>query len=137
MEATCHKVTGRGRLSVRAGTGQQRVEGFEMRVAACTYLHGSGSTALARQASGLYGSSLHGMDVLFFGSGHPASPLEGRKLGQEVVGIAHCCFRRLRGYRGTLDETLPHRQAQLAHRYVYYVRLRLDLCTGQSGWSGR
>lgn len=41
---------------------------------------------------------------LLFGSGHPVHPPRERKLGQEVVGIAHCCFRRLRGYNGTLDE---------------------------------
>lgn len=83
------------------GQEQGRIESKRSRCE-CTYLHGNGTTALARQAFGLYGST--STSVLREWPPSPPSPPRERKMGQEVVGIAHCCFRRLRGYNGTLDE---------------------------------
>ena len=129
MEATCHKVTGCGWLSVREGTGQGRAgQGSSRRVrdASCTYLQGNGSTARPRQAFGLYGrQSWHyilDMDVSFFGSGHPTHP--GKKNGAgggRDRPLLLPLFTRVERYvyKGTLDEVSQAGtdQTQLAHMY--------------------
>lgn len=73
----------------------------------CTYLHGQrqhgqAKTGIRPVRQAVWPDSQEYIDLCSFGSGHLAHPRE--KLGQEVDGIAHCCFRRLRGYKGTLDE---------------------------------
>lgn len=111
----------------RAGAGQERVEGFEMRVYVSAQTAGAAARPWPdRQAFGLYGST----STFVLREWPPPSPPSKGKMGQEVVGIAHCCFRRLRGYSGTLDEG-SHRQAQLS-THVATARSRPS-----SGWSGK
>lgn len=94
---------GRNRAGDRAGVSRS-VRDASVRI--CTG-SGSGSTALPRQA----GIRSVRQSVLREWPPSPPSPPREGKMGQEVVGIAHCCFRRLRGYNGTLDEVSQAGQA--------------------------
>ena len=98
MEATCHKATGCGWLSVRTGTGQGSRSRRVGDVSECTYLHGQ------RQHGHGSGQDRHSACTFVLREWPPCQPTQVEKPGQEVDGIAHCCSRRLRGYKGTLDE---------------------------------
>lgn len=101
----------------------------------CTYLHGQrqhgqAKTGIRPVRQAVWADRQSTSIFVPFGSGHLAHPRE--KLGQEVDGIAHCCFRRLRGYKGTLDE-VSKQAGNTTHTAMTANTLLPGLERGQGG----